>query len=181
MGWRRRGNKRSCATKAQARSSGLATCHMPHATTCPGYRCRHSPAGLAVRHVQIPIEMKVEHAQLGYSALPQRYIRRRCSTRSSSSSSCSRSSCSSSSRCCSNCCSSCIGVGTLRIRIHHDGATWCRTGEQTMRCGATTPTAAAATMMSMMTMTIMMLMMFLKRVEATGGTAREITSEKIEK
>lgn len=169
MGSRRRGNKRSCATKAQANSKPaqvgwpLATCyHMPHATRL-GYRCHHSPAGLAVRHVQIPIEMKVEHAQLGYSALPQRYIRRRCSSpSSSSSSSCSRSSSSSSSCCC--CSSSCIGVGTLRIRIHHDGATWCRTSEQAMRCGATTMTttaAAAATMMSMMTMTIMMLMMFL--------------------
>lgn len=168
MGSRRRGNKRSCATKAQANSKPaqvgwpLATCcHMPHAATRLGYRCHHSPAGLAVRHVQIPIEMKVEHAQLGYSALPQRYIRRRCS--SPSSSSCSRSSSSSSSCCCSRSSSSCIGVGTLRIRIHHDGATWCRTGEQAMRCGATTmtTTAAAATMMSMMTMTIMMLMMFL--------------------
>lgn len=177
-------NKRSCATKAQANSKRLkwaghlqlATCNLQLDSllraTC--YRC-HSPAGLAVRHMQIPVEVKVEHAQLGHSPLPQRNVRRRCpSSSSSSSTSCSRSrSCCCHASSCS-CSSSCCG-STLRIRVHHDGATRCGAGKQAMRRVAPTmvTTAATTTMMTMMSVPVVMLVVLLQRIEAAGGTARE--------
>lgn len=161
------------------RYSLLATCNSTPCcvlrATC--YRC-HSPAGLAVRHMQIPIEVKVEHAQFGHSALPQRNIRRRCpssSTSSGSSSCCHASSSTSTSSCSCSYCDASSGT-PLRIWVHHDGAARCRAGKQSMRRVAPSMATAAAantSMMTVMPVTVVMLVMFLQRVETARRTARE--------
>lgn len=161
------------------RYSLLATCNSTPCcvlrATC--YRC-HSPAGLAVRHMQIPVQVKVEHAQFGHSALPQRNIRRRCpssSTSSGSSSCCHASRCTSTSSCSCSYCDASSGT-PLCIWVHHDGAARCRAGKQSMRRVAPSMATAAAantSMMTVMPVTVVMLVMFLQRVETARRTARE--------
>lgn len=114
----------------------------------------YSPAGLAMRHVQIPVEMEVEHSQLGHRPLSQRNIwlsSARTSDRSSGTGSGTAYGCGSSTTTSSGCSpASCLlsgghrsAVCPLGIRIHHHCAAGRRSGKQTARTPAATDHASA--------------------------------------
>lgn len=136
----------------------------------------HSPAGLAMRHVQIPVEMEVEHSQLGHRPLSQRNVRLSSAwttARSSSSGSGTAYACGSSTTSGRSPASCLLSSGyrsavcSLGIRIHHHCAAGRRSGKQTARAPAASGHAP-----SMMVTRAVVLVVFLQSVKAARGTRR---------